>query len=71
MFVPIMAFHARVSDPRVGGTYMTLLNTVTNFGGNWCQTMALWFVDGLTWKSCLGAVISGMRCTSKEDLQVC
>ena len=34
MFVSIMAFFAQVSDPAVGGTYMTLLNTLTNLGGN-------------------------------------
>ena len=33
MFVSIMAFFAQVSDPAVGGTYMTLLNTITNLGG--------------------------------------
>ena len=25
-----------------GGTYMTLLNTVCNLGGNWLATLALW-----------------------------
>jgi len=33
MFVSMMAFSAKVSDPRIGGTYMTLLNTVANLGG--------------------------------------
>ena len=28
MYVSLMAFFARVSDKRMGGTYMTLLNTV-------------------------------------------
>lgn len=28
MFISQMAFFARVSDPAIGGTYMTLLNTV-------------------------------------------
>ena len=32
MFVSQMAFHARVSDPNIGGTYMTLLNTASNLG---------------------------------------
>jgi len=32
MFVPTMAFFAKVSDPAIGGTYMTLLNTVCNLG---------------------------------------
>lgn len=70
MFVAIMAFHARISDPRVGGTYLTLLNTLTNLGGNWCQTLALWLVDGLTWKNCLGASISGLNCSSKTSAKV-
>lgn len=52
MFVSIMAFFARVSDPAVGGTYMTLLNTVTNLGGNWPSTLSLWLVDPLTSKQC-------------------
>jgi PAT family acetyl-CoA transporter-like MFS transporter 1 len=32
MFVSQMAFFAHVSDPKIGGTYMTLLNTLTNLG---------------------------------------
>lgn len=32
MYVPTMAFFAKVSDPVIGGTYMTLLNTITNLG---------------------------------------
>ena len=32
MFVAQMAFHAKISDPTIGGTYMTLLNTVANMG---------------------------------------
>lgn len=54
MFVSVMAFFARVSDPNVGGTYMTLLNTLCNLGGNWPQTLALWLIDSLTWRDCVG-----------------
>lgn len=32
MMVVQVAFHAKISDPAVGGTYMTLLNTVSNIG---------------------------------------
>lgn len=35
MFVAQMAFFSRVSDPAIGGTYMTLLNTIANIGGKW------------------------------------
>lgn len=52
MFVALMAFHAAVSDPSIGGTYMTLLNTVANLGGNWPSTTSLWLVDKLTVKVC-------------------
>lgn len=52
MFVAIMAFFARISDPAVGGTYMTFLNTLCNLGGNWPATAALYFVDTLTFRQC-------------------
>ena len=55
MYVAIMAFNAKVSDPLIGGTYMTLLNTVSNLGGNWPSTVARWLVDPLTIKECIGA----------------
>uniref|UniRef100_A0A915KBE1 Uncharacterized protein n=1 Tax=Romanomermis culicivorax TaxID=13658 RepID=A0A915KBE1_ROMCU len=48
-----MAFHAQISDPIVGGTYMTLMNTVSNLGGNWPVTFLLSIVDRFTWKECL------------------
>jgi PAT family acetyl-CoA transporter-like MFS transporter 1 len=34
MFTSKMTFFARVSDPMIGGTYMTVLNTISNIGGN-------------------------------------
>jgi len=39
MFVSQMAFNAKISDPAIGGTYMTLLNTVANLGGKFKQIM--------------------------------
>ncbi|CAM9721829.1 unnamed protein product, partial [Chrysoparadoxa australica] len=35
MYVSSMAFFAKISDPVIGGTYMTLLNTVSNLGSKW------------------------------------
>ncbi|XP_077298027.1 acetyl-coenzyme A transporter 1 isoform X2 [Arctopsyche grandis] len=55
MFVSVMAFFARVSDPIVGGTYMTLLNTLSNLGSNWPNTLALWAVDPLTYRNCVNS----------------
>ncbi|XP_045580785.1 acetyl-coenzyme A transporter 1 isoform X1 [Salmo salar] len=69
MYVACMAFHAKVSDPVIGGTYMTLLNTVTNLGGNWPSTLALWMVDPLTSKECQGA--AGQSCGSSEEAGLC
>jgi hypothetical protein len=55
-FVGISAFHTRISDPVIGGTYMTvchlqtwpllsyrsqLLNTFTNLGGTWPKYFVL------------------------------
>ncbi|XP_077467032.1 acetyl-coenzyme A transporter 1 [Stigmatopora argus] len=59
MYVAGMAFHAKVSDPLIGGTYMTLLNTVTNLGANWPATLALWLVEPLTWKECTSPDAAG------------
>ncbi|XP_069561171.1 acetyl-coenzyme A transporter 1 [Brachyistius frenatus] len=69
MYVACMAFHAKVSDPLIGGTYMTLLNTVTNLGGNWPSTLALWMVDPLTSKECQGGATQG--CGSPEEAGLC
>ena len=53
MFVAIMAFFARISDPAVGGTFMTFLNTLTNLGQMWPSSFSLWFVDIITYKACI------------------
>lgn len=68
MYVSIMAFNAKVSDPLIGGTYMTLLNTVSNLGGNWPSTVALWLVDPLTVKECVGA--SNQNCRTPDAIEV-
>lgn len=70
MFVAIMAFFARISDPGVGGTYMTLLNTLANLGGNWPATFALWAVDGLTWKTCEGGKAAN-ECLDADEKAAC
>ena len=71
MFVSAMTFFACVSDPAVGGTYMTLLNTLSNLGGVWTSTTALWFIDVLTWKSCVGTTnATDVSCNTKLDEKV-
>ena len=50
MFLGGVAFNARISDPVVGGTYMTLLNTFSNLGDMWPSSLSLWAVDQITVK---------------------
>ncbi|KAH9850660.1 MFS general substrate transporter [Lenzites betulinus] len=51
-FGGISAFHTRISDPVVGGTYMTLLNTFTNLGGTWPRYFVLKGVDLFSVATC-------------------
>lgn len=76
MFVAVMAFFAKISDPAVGGTYMTLLNTICNLGGNWPTSIVLWLVDVLTWKQCAIQTTElnlGLNntCQTKTEEEVC
>ena len=52
MFVCAGAFFARIGDPVIGGTYMTLLNTLSNFGGTWPKWFVLNSIDPLTRRTC-------------------
>ena len=47
-FVAQMAFFNRVSDPRIGGTYLTMLNTLANLGAQWPGILVL---------ACKGALV--------------
>ncbi|XP_031783669.1 acetyl-coenzyme A transporter 1 [Nasonia vitripennis] len=69
MFVASMAFFARVSDPAVGGTYMTFLNTLCNLGGNWPSTAALYFVDALTFRQCSNDPTND--CSTADEKETC
>lgn len=74
MFVAIMAFFAKISDPAVGGTYMTFLNTLSNLGGNWANTVILWLVDVLTWKECTNpdeTIVENNLCLTKKQKEEC
>ncbi|XP_011291387.1 acetyl-coenzyme A transporter 1 [Musca domestica] len=74
MFVAVMAFFAKISDPAVGGTYMTFLNTLSNLGGNWANTVILWLVDVLTWKECAhvdDTLAEKNHCLTKKQTQEC
>ncbi|KAF9430110.1 hypothetical protein BGZ94_008314 [Podila epigama] len=51
-FVSMGAFMTVIADPVIGGTYMTLLNTLSNFGGTWPRYFVLEAVDYFTESSC-------------------
>jgi MFS transporter, PAT family, solute carrier family 33 (acetyl-CoA transportor), member 1 len=46
-----MAFFAKIADPLMAGTYMTLMNVIY-IGGKVFKTLTIWLVDVLTWRSC-------------------
>ncbi|KAH3663363.1 hypothetical protein OGAPHI_005353 [Ogataea philodendri] len=52
-FVSICAFHTKIADPLIGGTYMTTLNTLSNLGGQWPKIIVLSLIDKLTNAKCL------------------
>jgi len=66
MTVAILSFFSRISDSRFGGTYMTLLNTLSNLGHVWSSSVAIGMIDFLTFKEC--SLDSKNNCSTK-DLQ--
>lgn len=71
MFVAVMSFFVRISDPAVGGTYMTLLNTVTNMGTTWPSTLSLYIVDSLTYRLCSSSLLRDNMCSSASEVKAC
>lgn len=53
MFISQMAFFASICDPLIGGTYMTLLATLSNLGGTYPGTIALYLLNLFSKKKCL------------------
>ena len=53
MFVSASAFYTQIADPIIGGTYLTLLNTVSNLGGTWPRFFVLAGVDFFTKANCI------------------
>ncbi|XP_025406915.1 acetyl-coenzyme A transporter 1-like isoform X2 [Sipha flava] len=64
IFIASLAFFSRISDTRFGGTYMTLLNTLSNLGGIWSSIVMLKMVDYLTLKKC--SIDSGNYCLTQH-----
>ncbi|KAJ5885084.1 Major facilitator superfamily domain general substrate transporter [Penicillium taxi] len=68
MFVAISAFHARIADPAIGGTYMTLLATVCNLGGTFPRFFILKMVDYFTEATCLPPTVAPSADVLKDVL---
>ncbi|KAF7340838.1 hypothetical protein MSAN_02113200 [Mycena sanguinolenta] len=76
-FVGSSAFFTRISDPLIGGTYMTLLNTFSNIGTMWPKWFVLKSVDTFTTATCqitddstyFGEVAT--ECVSKAGKALC
>ena len=51
-FVSQMAFYAQIADPKIGGTYMTLLNTISNLGSILPYQSVLFLVNQVTLETC-------------------
>eukprot|EP00471_Norrisiella_sphaerica_P003717 CAMPEP_0184489148 /NCGR_PEP_ID=MMETSP0113_2-20130426/14562_1 /TAXON_ID=91329 /ORGANISM="Norrisiella sphaerica, Strain BC52" /LENGTH=515 /DNA_ID=CAMNT_0026872403 /DNA_START=52 /DNA_END=1599 /DNA_ORIENTATION=+ len=64
MFTSQMAFFARVSDPSIGGSYMTLLNTFANLGYLWTTLVSTRLVEVLTIKNDNNVYLDGFYLTS-------
>jgi len=76
-FVGISAFHTKISDPIIGGTYMTLLNTFTNLGGTWPKFFVLKAVDFFTVATCQvneagsSLTVKAVECVSEQGKAHC
>lgn len=84
MFVAVSAFHAKIADPVIGGTYMTLLATVSNLGGTFPRIFVLKLVDSLTSATCvppqsppkdlaegITPITSAFSCALEADKHLC
>ncbi|GAA6037475.1 hypothetical protein JCM8097_008206 [Rhodosporidiobolus ruineniae] len=78
-FVGISAFHTQIADPLIGGTYMTLLNTVSNLGGTWPKFFVLKGIDAFSTAVCevkdseglLDVVVQSRECVSEHGKAAC
>ena len=50
MLLGLLAYFTRISDPLVGGTFITLLMSFSNLGSLWSKSFSLWFVGQITLK---------------------
>ncbi|KAG2731211.1 hypothetical protein G9P44_005627 [Scheffersomyces stipitis] len=68
-FVSLCAFHTKIADPAIGGTYMTTLNTLSNYGGTWPRLILLYLIDKLTIEECKVPSVTNSYYITNEDLR--
>lgn len=68
-FVSLCAFHTKIADPAIGGTYMTTLNTLSNYGGTWPRLIILYLIDKFTYARCLNADHSSSYDIKSESMK--
>ncbi|KAJ1432975.1 acetyl-coenzyme A transporter 1-domain-containing protein [Ochromonadaceae sp. CCMP2298] len=57
IFISFMSFFSKISDPSIGGSYMTLLNTVTNIGAKWPNSLSLFLLPKMTYTACVSYAV--------------
>ncbi|KAI9481792.1 acetyl-coenzyme A transporter 1-domain-containing protein [Coemansia mojavensis] len=70
-FVGMSAFITQIADPVIGGTYMTLLATLSNFGGTWPVYFVMRSVDYFTSATCLLPSGDSFSCATQETRNRC
>ena len=53
MFLSVVSFYAKIADRKIGGTYMTLLNTITNLGTIYPSTFGMYLINLFNVKKCI------------------
>ncbi|CAD7698104.1 unnamed protein product [Ostreobium quekettii] len=53
-FTSLGSFYNKISDPQMGGAYLTLLNTIANMGWSLPKVPVYWLMDLLTVRECKG-----------------
>lgn len=70
-FVSLCAFHTKIADPAIGGTYMTTLNTLSNYGGTWPRIFIYFMIDKITLAKCNLGPGRHIMIKSEEEREQC
>ncbi|KAK6199406.1 acetyl-coenzyme A transporter 1-domain-containing protein [Scheffersomyces amazonensis] len=68
-FVSLCAFHTKIADPSIGGTYMTTLNTLSNYGGTWPRLILFYLIDKLTIAKCENPSLGDLYDITSETIK--